>query len=94
MENKENKVKGESKAKTNAEKIWEEIKDKQINMFTLPNQLVNQYCVPTSIEPSKLYVTYTVSSILPALENALGSSYKVENAGRFLAISYTEQPIG
>ncbi len=42
MENKENKVKGESKVKTTAEKIWDEIKDKQVNMFALPNQSVNK----------------------------------------------------
>ena len=94
MENKENKVKGETKIKSNAEKIWDEIKDKQVNMFALPNQSISKYLTPSPVEPNKLYVTFTVTSILPALENALGSAYKVETAGRFLAISYVEQPIG
>ncbi len=93
MENKENKVKGESKVKTTAEKIWDEIKDKQVNMFALPNQSVNKYLTPVSIDPNKLYVTFTVTAILPALESALGSQYKVEPAGRFLTIAYVEQPI-
>jgi hypothetical protein len=79
--------------KTIANKIWEEIKDKPVNMFALPNQTVSNYCQQQSVEPSKCYLTYTVSSILPALEAALGNSYKVEIAGRFLAVSYLSTAI-
>jgi len=85
MEVKESKS---EKNKTVAAKIWEEIKDKQINMFALPNQTISNYCTPTAIEPSKCYLTYTVTALLPALEASLGDKYKVEMAGRFLTVSY------
>lgn len=78
---------------TVANKIWEEIKDKQVNMFALPNQKVSNFCQPKLVEPSKCYLTYTVTSILPALESALGANYKVELAGRFLTVSYVSTNI-
>lgn len=84
----------QEKKKTNADKIWEEIKGKQLNMFALPGQVVSSYCTPTTVEPSKVYLTYTVSAVLPALEVALGPSYKVEQAGRFLTVSYSNDPVG
>lgn len=92
---KENKTEPKAeKKKTNAEKIWEDIKDKEINMFALPGQKISSFCSPVQIESSKVYLTFTVSSFLPALEAALGSAYKVEMAGRFLTVSYVTGPIG
>lgn len=82
------------KKKTNAEKIWEDIKDKEVNMFALPGQKISNFCSPVQIEPSKVYMTFTVSSFLPALEAALGSFYKVEMAGRFLTVAYASPVIG
>lgn len=78
------------KKKTNADKIWEEIKDVKVNMFTLPDQTVSMYCSPIAVEPTKLYLSFTVTSVLPALEFALGTSYKVEVVGRFIAVSKSE----
>jgi hypothetical protein len=92
---KENKTETKSeKKKTNAEKIWEEIKDREVNMFALPGQKINTFCSPVVVEPSKVYLTFTVTSFLPALETALGPSYKVEMAGRFLTVSYATNPVG
>jgi hypothetical protein len=56
-------------------------------MFSLPNQTVSNYFKPISADPSKLYLTYTVSSALPALETTLGSAFKVELADKYVIIS-------
>jgi hypothetical protein len=81
-------VKVEVKEKTAAQKIWEEIKGVQIDMFTLPNQFVEQHCFPQTIEPTKCYLVSRASSILPALEAALGSKYFVTQEGRFVVVSH------
>lgn len=70
-----------------AEVLWSEIKDKDVMMFSLPNQKVSQYCEPIMVEPSKLYLKTTVSAFLPALEATLGSDYLVELADKFIAVS-------
>ena len=84
----ENKV--EKKVKTNAEKIWEEIKDKPLNMFALPNQKISDYASPANVEPSKAYLEYSVPALLPSLEGALGSVFKIELVGRWIAVSYPD----
>lgn len=77
----------EKKIKTDADKIWDEIKDKNIDMFALPNQIVNQYCKPIEIEPSKLYLLTTASAVLPSLESSLGEKFLVERVDRFVVVS-------
>lgn len=67
--------------------LWNEIKNKKINMFSIPNQTVEKYCEPISIDPNKLYLTIKVSSVLPALEEALGSDYVVEQINKYLVVS-------
>lgn len=69
-----------------ADKIWSEIKDKKIDMFSLPNQIVSQYCKPILIEPSKLYLIASATSVLPALEFALGNDYVVDRMERFITV--------
>lgn len=70
-----------------AKKLWEEIKDVQLNMFALPDQTVGQYCKFIQIEPVRCFVTIKVSSVLTALEDALGSKYNIESAGKFVILS-------
>lgn len=99
-------VKAAEKApeKTAAEKIWEEIRDLPIDMFALPNQVVNQYCKVVSIEPSKCFVVITASAALPALEAALPNilvpsnnpklpdvkpKFVVERVDKFVTVSYS-----
>jgi hypothetical protein len=74
-------------ANTEAGKIWEEIKDKQIDIFALPNQVVSQYCKPIAIEPTKLYVIPSAPSVLPALETAVGKKYAVTLSEKFLIVA-------
>jgi len=79
--------KKEKKVKTVAEKIWEEIKDISLPMFALPNQTVERYCTPITVQPDKLYLTSTVGSILPTLEDALGNKYNIELVQKYITIS-------
>lgn len=73
--------------KTQAEKIWDNIKDKSIEMFALPGQTPAKYCKPIQVEPNKLYLTFTVSAVLPALEEAFKTMYNVELADRYIVMS-------
>lgn len=77
----------DSAVKTEADKIWEEIKNKKIEMFSLPSQIVSQYCKPTFIEPEKLYLIVSATSVLPALEVALGEKYVVDRLEKFVTVS-------
>ena len=79
--------KTKSENKTDADKIWDEIKDLKIEMFALPNQQVHHYCKPVSIDPSKLFLTTTAGSVLPSLEAVISPKYVVEKQDKFLVIS-------
>ena len=70
-----------------AAKIWEEIKHKEINMFALPDQTPEKYAKPVVIDGDKLYLSYSVSSFLPALEEALSRNYVVELVERYITIT-------
>lgn len=78
-----------------AERIWEEIKNLPIQMFGLPGQVIAQHAAPFSIEPSKLYLTIRSSATLPSLESALNEgfekrmcgSFTVEQADRFVVVA-------
>jgi hypothetical protein len=73
--------------RTEASKIWAEIKDKQVSMFALPNQTVQNYCTYQDVEPSKCYLVLKVSSLLPVLEEVLGKSFKVELLDKWTVVS-------
>lgn len=76
---------------TEAGKIWLEIKDKNINMFALPNQKVHQYCQPKVVEPTKLYLIVSVSSVLPLLEESIGAKYNVELVNKYVVVSRKQE---
>lgn len=73
--------------KTDAELIWEEIKDLSIEMFALPGQTVALHCKPFLVEPSKLYLEAKSTATLPSLEVAIGSKYVVSLVDRFIVVS-------
>jgi hypothetical protein len=75
-----------------AGEIWEEIKDKPIEMFALPEQKVNMHCHPIPIEPSRLFLLISSSAVLPSLETALGKHYVVELMDKFVAVSRALAP--
>lgn len=72
---------------TEAGAIWEEIREKSIDMFALPDQKVFMHVHPVNIEPSKLYLLLNSTSVLPSLETAIGKKYNVELVDRFVVVS-------
>jgi hypothetical protein len=77
----------ETLAGTEAGKLWDEIKNRPIEMFALPNQYVSQYCQPAVVEPSKLYLLAKPGPVLPALETALGRAYTVEAVNKYITVA-------
>ena len=79
--------------KTEAEKIWDEIKNRPILMFGLPDQYVLQHATFVTIEPSALYVTIRSSATLPSLESAVAPDFTVELADKFVIIRRVPKPL-
>src|SRR5271170_3957647 len=80
--------------KTDAEKIWDEIKSLPINMFALPNQTVADHVSPIpQIDATKLYSTVRSTATLPSLEAAVVSKFVVELADKFVIISRAVAPL-
>ncbi len=69
-----------------AKKIWDEIKNVQLDLFSLPDQTVVKYCHPLAVAPDCLYITISATAVLPALEIAL-PKFKVEAVGKWIVIS-------
>lgn len=81
------KVEKTEAEKTEADLIWDEIKDKNIDMFALPDQVVSQYCKPAVVEPSKLYLRTSASCTLPSLEAAVGKKFTVELLDKYVVVA-------
>lgn len=79
--------KNQSKELTNAEKMWEFLKDKDLAMFSLPSQTVEQYCLPILLDPDKLMLLPKASSVLPALEEAFGKQFTFEMADKYIIVN-------
>ena len=79
---------------TEAGRIWNDIKNREIFMFALPNQIVSQHAKPVLIDPGVLHLVLMSSAALPSLEEAVGRSdarmgiagYQVELADRFVVV--------
>lgn len=78
---------------TEAGSIWSEIKDKPIEIFALPNQTISLHAAPALVEPSKLYLLTRSSSVLPAIETALGKNYVVELADKYTVVARAVTPL-
>lgn len=78
---------------TEAQRIWEEIKNRPILMFGLPSQTVDQHCTFITVEPSGLYVTIRSSATLPSLETAISPDFTVELVDKFVVIRRTPKPL-
>jgi hypothetical protein len=76
--------------KTQADKIWDQIKEVRIAMYSLPNQKVEDFCEPIKIEPTKLYLQSKAGALLPALEEALSGKFIVDRMERYLVVSAIE----
>lgn len=76
-----------SEDKSEATKIWEEIKDVQLDLFGLPDQTVQKNCTPVPVEDSKLYLLIPVSAAYPALDVALSKNFTIEMVGKWYTVS-------
>ena len=70
-----------------ADKIWQEIKDAQIQLFSLPRQTVSMHARAVDIEPNALYLELSSPAAFPALDELLGQVFNVEQADRFIKVS-------
>lgn len=77
--------------KSEADKIWDAIRYRAIEMFALPYQIVELHCTPVPIEPSKLYVVIKSTATLPSLEAAIAPEFQVELADKFVIITRVPQ---
>ena len=73
--------------------VWEEIKNRPIQMFGLPEQFVLQHATFIRVEPSSLYVTIRSSATLPSLEAAVAPDFTVELADKFVIIKRVQKPL-
>ena len=67
--------------------IWNEIKDKSIDMFALPDQKVFMHCRPVPVEPTKLYLVTTSTAVLPSLETAIKKGFTVELNDKYIVVA-------
>lgn len=74
------------KKQTPSEEIWTAIKERDLGLFGLKNQLVQKYCTPLELDPSKCFVKYKVSSVIPALESA-AQEYNFEVVTDYIVLS-------
>lgn len=79
--------------KSEAEKIWDEIKNRPIQMFGLPDQFVFQHATYIAVEPTSAYVIIRSSATLPSLEAAVAPDFTVELADKFVIIKRVPKPL-
>jgi hypothetical protein len=70
-----------------SEKIWNEIKNKEINLFSLPSKCIADYCTPAPLDPNRCFLVAKASATLPALEEAIGGEYVCERMEKYIVIS-------
>jgi hypothetical protein len=85
MEKKQNKTEQKIEV-SEADKIWNEIKNSTIDMFALPDQKVHQYVKQVKIDPSKLFLVASATSVLPSLETAIQGKFTVEQVDKFIVV--------
>lgn len=67
--------------------IWEQIKNKKLELFALPPQSVEKFFTPIMVDNKTVHLIYNISAALPALEVALGKEFLVELAGKYVVVS-------
>ena len=73
-----------------ADEIWIEIKSTDIQAFGLPGQTIDKYCAPIPVEPTKLYLKYTMSTVVPFMIEKLGSKYDINLDGLYITVARKE----
>ncbi len=70
-----------------AEKMWNEIKNKPINLWALPAQLISQNVSVLPVSDTQLFITLKSPAVLPALEEALSGKYTVTQNDKYIIIT-------
>lgn len=68
-----------------SQEIWEEIKEKEINMFALSSK-VSDYCEYKPIDTIKCFLVCKATAVLPALEIALGNKYTCSLVDKYVVV--------
>jgi hypothetical protein len=79
--------------KSEAEKIWDEVKNRPIQMFGLPDQFVFQHATYITVEPTSAYIIIRSSATLPSLEAAVAPDFTVELVDKFVIIKRVPKPL-
>ena len=93
-----------TKEPSQADQIWDKIKDQTIEMFALPNQTVAMHCKRVDIAPNEVHLILKSSAALPALEGVLrgvklgeNEMFDVSQAAHYTVLKVVPQvpvPIG
>jgi hypothetical protein len=67
----------EEKKKFESDKIWEEVKDLPIEMFSLPNQKISDHVTKIALPGKVVTVKLKSSSVITSLDYALSNKYDV-----------------
>lgn len=76
--------------KTAADKLWDEIKDLDVQMFALPPQKLASYAKRIDLDPGIVHVQLSIEAALPIIETTLGVKYAVTRHDKFVTISRVE----
>lgn len=93
MSEKEKNTQPPAATLSEADKIWNEIKDKEIDMFSLPGQKVSDFCHQVPIDPSRCFLIFKASSVLPSLETAIGNKYECSSAEKYIIVSRKQNAV-
>jgi len=73
--------------RSEADVIWDTIKNIEIHLFSLPQQFVHTHATPVTVDPSKLYVTLKASAALPAIEEYVAPfGFTISQVDKFVII--------
>lgn len=85
-----NMVVDKVKTADDSEKMWEEISHLPIQVYALSGQRVEHHVSRLQVPGKTLFLKLKSSSVLPALEEAVGSRFAVEVAEGYICIKRRE----
>jgi len=71
---------------TEADVIWEEIKNKTLDLYGLPNQTVEGHVKKLAVPGNELLLKMNASAVLPALEAAIAPKFEVEMSENYVIV--------
>ena len=69
-----------------AEKIWQSVQGRRLEMFGLPNQFVSMFCQFVPVDQNRCFLKYKIAAVLPALEIA-SPEFNVEAVQGYIVLS-------